>query len=80
MRDLARIVQHCLGEQVRDVVLADHDLDIHTKVVWVAEYFEDAAAGLPVQRRPLGDLDIDDQVFEIVRMAERSFGMVGIIA
>ena len=47
-------------EDVRDVVLADRDLDLHARIVDLAEHFVDASDRLRVARRLLDDLDGDD--------------------
>ena len=71
MGDIAGVVEHGIRKEVGDVVLADHDLDVDAEVVGVAEDFEDAAARLAVERGPVGDLDIDDEIFEIVLCVKR---------
>ena len=71
MGDIASVVEHGIRKEVGDVVLADHDLDVDAEVVGVAEDFEDASARLAVERGPVGDLDIDDEIFEIVLCVKR---------
>ncbi len=50
-------------------MLADHHLDIDAEIVGRAEDFDDTADGRLDGRGPAGDLDIDDQAFEIVVVA-----------
>ena len=60
--------QHLVGEDARELVLADHHLDVDAEVVGIAEDFDDAADGRARGRGPTGDFDIDDEAFEIVVM------------
>ena len=54
---------------MRQVELADDDLDVHAEVVFVAENLDDAAARILGRRGPVGDLHIHHQAFEIVPLA-----------
>ena len=45
---------------------ANRDFDVDAEVVFAAENFDDASAGILRRRRPVGDLDIDGDAFEIV--------------
>ena len=63
--------QNIVRENVREVVLADDDLDIHAKVAFAAEDFDDAAAGGTGGGGPVGDLDVDDHAFQVRGVTER---------
>ncbi len=54
---------------MRQVELADDDLDVHAEVVFVAENLDHAAARILGRRGPVGDLHIHHQAFEIVPLA-----------
>ncbi len=60
--DALRLVQHGVRKAMRDVVLADDDLDVDAEIVFVTEYLDYAAARWRVRRRPLGDFDVDDDI------------------
>ena len=62
------------------MVFADHDLHVDAKIIGVAEHFEDAAASLAVEGGPIGDLDIDDEAFQVVVSMVRRFGVMGVVA
>ena len=62
------------------MVLADHDLDVDAEVVGIAEDFDDAAARRTMEGGPVGDLDVDDEAFEIVACMVRRFGVMGFLA
>src|SRR5581483_1001318 len=51
---------------MRDVVLANDDLDIYAEIVFVAENFDHFAARVLRGSGPIGNLDIHDQALQIV--------------
>ena len=51
---------------MRQVELADDDLNIHAEVVFVAENLDYAATRVLGRRRPIGNLNVHHQAFEIV--------------
>ena len=55
----ARLGHAGVGKLVRHAVLAHRDLDLHARVVHLAQHLLHAADGLAVQRRRLGQLDDD---------------------
>src|SRR5262249_31168530 len=57
--------QHIVGENMRQVVFANDDLDVYPEVVLVAENFDDAAAWVLCGRGPVSDLNIYDHAFKI---------------
>ena len=57
---------------MRQVVLADDDLDIDAEVVFVAENLDHAAARILRRGWPVGDLDIHHQAFQVVPFADAS--------
>ncbi len=61
MCDAARFGEDVLGKDPRQLVLANHYLDVDAEVVGRAEYFDHAAYGRARRRGPTGDFDIDDQ-------------------
>src|SRR5271165_2580581 len=71
--ELLRLLQHLDGKFMWQVVLADDDLDIHAEVVFIAEDLDDAAARVLRRRRPIGDLDVNHQAFEVVPLAAAGF-------
>ena len=71
--ELLRLLQDLDRKAVRQVVLADDDLDIHAEIVLVAEDLDHAPARALGGRRPVGDLDVDDQAFEVVPLAAAGF-------
>ena len=78
MGDFAGFGEDGFGEDVREMVFADHHLDVDAEVIGIAEDLDDAAAGGTVGGREVGDLDIDDESFEIVEVD--SFGCCGFFA
>ena len=64
MGDGARFGQHIFGKDARQLVLADHHLDVDAEVVGRPEDLDDAADGRTRGRGPTGDLDIDDEAFK----------------
>ena len=80
MSDISGVFEHGIGKEVRDVVLADHDLHVNAKIIGVAEDFEDAAASLTMEGGPIGDLDIDDKAFQVLASMVRRFGVMGVVA
>ena len=66
VRDAAGFCEDVVREDAREVVLADHHLDVDAEIVGIAEDFDDATDGRLEGRGPAGDLDIDDQALQIV--------------
>jgi hypothetical protein len=58
--------ENLLWKNARELMLADHHLDIDTEVIGIAEDFNDAADGRSSGRWPTGDFDINDEAFEVV--------------
>jgi hypothetical protein len=59
--------QHFFRKDPRQLVLADHHLHIHAKVIRIAQHLNHAAHRRPRRRRPTGDLHIHHQAFQIRR-------------
>ncbi len=59
-RQRSRLRERRIGEDVRHLVLAHRDLDLHAGIVDLAEHLGDAADRLRVHRRRLHQLDRDD--------------------
>ena len=71
---ILRFGQHRWRETMRQVMLADHDLDIGAEVVFVTDNLHHSTARILSGRWPVGDLDIHDDIFQIVPIgAARSF-------
>src|ERR1019366_5068471 len=51
---------------MRQMKLTDDDLNVHAEVVFVAKNFDYAATRVLSRRRPIGNLNIHHQAFEIV--------------
>ena len=51
---------------MRQMKFADDDFDVDAEIVFVAEDLDHASARILRGRRPVGDLDVDDDAFEIV--------------
>ncbi len=64
--DGLRFGQNFSRKMVREVKLANDDFDVHTEVVFVADDLDDLTAGILGGARPVGDFDVDHDVFEIV--------------
>ncbi len=63
-----------LREVMRQVEFADHDFDVYAEIVFAAEDFGNASAGVLGGGGPVGDFDVDDYAFEIVPVgAARGF-------
>src|SRR5882724_9436465 len=60
-----RLLKNTRREAVWQVVLSDHDFDVDAEVVGVAEYFDDATAGILRGAGPVGDFYIDDHAFQV---------------
>jgi hypothetical protein len=58
--ELARFLDHRLGPDVRDIVAAQGDVDLHARRHVVADHLDDIALRLEARRRPMGDLDLDE--------------------
>ena len=57
---------------MRDVMLADYDLDVDTEVVGMAEYFDDTADCVFALFREFQDLDVDDHAVEVAGGRDRN--------
>ncbi len=68
-----RFLQHLDGKAMRQVVLADDDLDIDAEVVFIAENFDHSPARILGSGGPVGDLDVDYQAFEVSPLAAAGF-------
>ena len=51
---------------MRQVVLADHDLDVHAEIVFVAQNLDHPPARVLRGRGPVGDLDVHHNIFQVV--------------
>src|SRR5581483_8089756 len=60
-----RFGEDLFGEPMQQVKLADNDFDVDTKIIFVAENLNYSPARVLGGRRPVGDLDIDDDVLEV---------------
>src|SRR5208283_5620901 len=67
------LLQDLNRKAVRQVVLADDDLDIHAEIVLVAKDLDHAAARVLGWRGPVGDLHIHDEAFEVIPLAAAGF-------
>ena len=72
MGDAARLCQHIVWKDARQLVLADHHLDVDAEVIGIAENLDDAAHGRTRGRGPTGDFDIDHQALKILARLGRS--------
>ena len=70
--ELLRLLQHLDREAVRQVELADDDLDIDAEIVFVAENLDHPAAGILRRRRPVGDLHFHDHAFQVAPLVAAS--------
>ena len=61
------LFDHFGREAVGQVKLADHDLDVDSEVVFFAENFDHAAAGLLRGAWPVGDFYVYYYAFQILR-------------
>ena len=61
----AGLGQNIFGKDARQLVLADHHLDIDAEVAGVAQNLNHSTGRGTGGRRPTGDLHIDNQAFEI---------------
>ena len=68
MSDSAGFGENLVGEDAREMVLADDHLDVDAEVVGMAENFDDLAAGGASGCGPGGDFNVDDETFEIARV------------
>src|SRR5690606_15304954 len=58
--ELARLLDHALGPDVRDIVAAQRHVDLHAWRHVVADHLDDIALRLEALRGPMGDLDLDE--------------------
>ena len=65
---------------MRQMVLADDDLDIHAEIVFVAKNLDHASLGVVRGRRPRGNLDIDYHSFQVAPFAAMGFLAIHAIA
>ena len=66
MGHAARLRQHIFRKNPRQPVLADHHLHIHAELLRRAQHLDHPPHRWPRRRRPLGDLNIHHQAFQIV--------------
>ena len=66
--NVASFREHFVGENARQLMLADHHFHVDAKVVRIAEHFDDVADGRTRRRGPACDFDIDHEAFEIIMM------------
>src|SRR5690606_17744245 len=57
--ELARLLDHGLGPDMRDVVAAQRHVDLHARGHVVTDHFDDVALRLEARGRPVSDLDLD---------------------
>ena len=50
---------------MRDVMLANHDLDVDAEIVFMAQDLDDASGGVIASLGKLQDLDVDDHVIHV---------------
>ena len=75
MGDGAGFGEDFFRKDARELMLADHHLDVDAEVVGMAQNFDDAAYGGAGWRGPTGDFDVDDQALEgVVRGGGGSLG------
>ena len=67
------LLQYLYRKLVRQVVLANNDLNIHAKIVRIAEYLHYSPGRSLCRRRPTRDLDIHHEPLEIVIFAAMHF-------
>ncbi len=51
---------------MRQMMLADDNFDIDSEIVFIAKDLEDAALGILSRSRPIGDLHVNSNAFQIV--------------
>ena len=61
----ARLLQHLGGKLVRDVMLADHDLDVDAEIVGHAQDLDHAAHRAVAVFAEIEDLDVDDHAVQV---------------
>src|SRR5438094_3038470 len=64
--DGLRLVDDLGRKVVGQVKLANHDFDVHSEIVFLAQYFDHAPAGTLRGGRPVGNLDVDHYAVEVV--------------
>ncbi len=70
---LLRLLQYLDRKTMRQMELADDDLDIDAEIVLVAKNLKHASAWALCRRRPLRDLHFNDDAFQIVPLAPTGF-------
>ena len=63
---ILRFGQHGGRKAMRQMMLADHDLDVDAEIVFVAQNLHHPPARVLRGRRPVGDLDIHHDVFQVI--------------
>jgi hypothetical protein len=58
--DGARLRKHLVGKTIGQMMLADHDFDIHSEIARTPDDFEDASGGRNSRAREARELHIDD--------------------
>ncbi len=64
--EVLRLLQYLDGKVMRQVVLADDDLDVDAEIIFIAENLDHSAARILRRRRPLRDLDLDNHAFQVI--------------
>ncbi len=65
MGNAAGFGKDVVGKDARELMLANHHLDVDTKIIVSPEDFNHAAYGWARGRGPTGDLDIDDEAVHV---------------
>ena len=66
------LAKHFWRKAVRQVKFANDNFDVHAEIVLIAQNFDDAAPRILRCRRPVGDLDINGNVFQIAPVSPAS--------
>src|SRR5208337_4263300 len=70
---LLRLLQHFDWEVMRQMVLADNNLDIHAEVVFVTQNLDNAPLWIVGRRWPRRNFDIDYHPFELFPLPAMRF-------
>ena len=73
MRQRARLGQHPVGKDPRQLVLADHHLHIDAEIIRIAQHLNHAPDRRPCRSRPAGDLHIHHQAFQVAALLAFTF-------
>ena len=61
-----RFIEYVGREMMRQMELADHDFDVDAEIILIAENLDHPAARILGRGGPVGDLDINHDIFQIV--------------